>query len=336
MILQRHLAGRVHWLPNPAVPVPVPTAARLRFARRWLCSQLMSAAPVWLIPSRLLRRKNIAEALLLTRWLRPEACRVTTGGASSADERAYAEKLACAARAHGWPLRLGILAGGGRNKPAVQELMAASEAVLSTSIQEGFGMTHIESAAAGRPLIARRLPNVASDLAMFGFRFPQSYDEILVAPCLFDWPAEVRRQASLFRAWLRRLPRTCRKWAGEPLLIACRNTLKPVPFSRLTLTAQLEALGRPSAESWELCAPLNPFLRTWRKRSAAGCLRVTSWPRDASRLMGGEAYAARFEEIVRATPCPGNVAASLAAQEAFIRARIDASHQFPLLWSPES
>ncbi|MCL6622944.1 MAG: hypothetical protein K6T55_12720, partial [Syntrophobacterales bacterium] len=60
---------------------------------------------------------NLAEALLLTRWLRPGAWLVTTGGASSAEEQPYAERLAAAARAHGWPLRLGVLAGDESAKP---------------------------------------------------------------------------------------------------------------------------------------------------------------------------------------------------------------------------
>jgi hypothetical protein len=63
----------------------------------------------------------------------------------------------------------------------VPELLAASEAVLLTSIQEGFGLPYVEAAAAGRPLIARHLPNIAPDLHKFGFRLPQAYDEILVA-----------------------------------------------------------------------------------------------------------------------------------------------------------
>ena len=103
---------------------------------------------MWLLPCRLLRRKNIAEALLLTRWLRPEAWLVTTGGVSSAEEQAYADGLAAAAQTHGWRLRLGILHGDESQKPSVPELLAASEAVLLTSLQEGFGLPYLEAAAA--------------------------------------------------------------------------------------------------------------------------------------------------------------------------------------------
>lgn len=335
--LEKHFPGRVQWLPNPAEPEMPPDPSRVAFARRWLRGQLETAAPVWLLPCRLLRRKNIGEALLLARWLRPEAWLVTTGGASSSDETAYAEKLEAAACDHGWPLRLGILAGDEREKPAVAELVAASEAVMLTSIQEGFGLPNLEAAAAGRPLIARRLPNIAPDLAGFGFRFPQSYGEILVAPGLFDWSAEVRRQDVLFRAWLRTIPLAYRGWAGQPALLACRGKLQPVAFGRLTLTAQLEVLARSPEETWNLCAPLNPFLRTWKARSAAGGLKVTAWPHTASKSLGGPAYAARFEEIARARPrrTDGRTA-SLATQEEFLRARLASSRLFPLLWAPRT
>jgi hypothetical protein len=282
----------------------------------------------------LLRRKNIGEALLLTRWLRPEAWLVTTGGVSSADEKAYAEKLATAARKHDWRLRLGILSGNGQSTPGVAELMAASEAVLLTSIQEGFGLPNLEAAASSRPLVARRLPNIAPDLAELGFRFPQSYDEILTDPRLFDWDEEFRRQEMLFRTWLQRLPRGVRKVAGVPALLA-RRTAHPVPFSRLTLTAQLEALGHSPEESWNLCAPLNPFLHGWKQRAATGRLQVSPWPRSAAKRLGGTAYAKCFEQMIRrATQDAGNPAASLSAQEEFIRARLDSAHLFPLLWAP--
>jgi glycosyltransferase involved in cell wall biosynthesis len=200
----------------------------------------------------LLRRKNIAEALLLTRWLRPEAWLVSTGGVSSADEQAYAWKLKTAARRHHWPLQLGVLGGGEWKKPSVAELLAASECVLLTSIQEGFGLPYLEAAAAGRPLIARALPNIAPDLERFGFDFPQYYREVQVPPELFDWDAEVRRQKKVFRAWKHNLPPACRSLAVEPALLRRARTPGPVAFSRLTLTAQLEVLAQPARKSWSV------------------------------------------------------------------------------------
>ena len=333
-VLRRHLRkGSACWLPNLADPAPRPSEARAGMARDWLHRRFGDDAPVWLVPCRLLRRKNIAEALLLTRWLRPEAWLATTAGVSSNDEQAYARTLDAAAHRHGWRLRLGILSGGETGNPGVNELLAASEAVLLTSIQEGFGLPFLEATSGGRPLIARAIPNVAPDLARFGFHFPQCYKDLLIDPGLFDWHAERQRQRILFSAWKKHLPVHCRQWTGVPVLLAPGGNLRAVAFSRLTLTAQLEVLAQPPAHSWDLCAPLNPFLSIWRRRAAAGRLQLTSWPRTASRWLSGPSYARRFERIALRMPrVPTPAKSAVAAQEEFIRERLGSEYLFPLLW----
>ena len=330
---------RAAWLPNLTERVAPPTNERLREARVWLQKKINDGdAPVWILPCRLLRRKNVAEALLLMRWLRPEAWLVTTGGASSADEQAYADKLAAAGHRHHWRLRLGVLAGDEARKPSVPELLAASEAVILTSIQEGFGLPYLEAAASRRPLIARAIPNIAPDLAQFGFRFPQCYEAILVAPRLFDWVAESKRQTKLFGTWRAQLPAACRHLAGQPALLAANeaNEPQPVPFSRLTLTAQLEVLAHPARESWQGCAPLNPFLDEWRGRARAERLQVTPWPRAAKRWLSGDAFGRQFFDALRVPRRASRAFAAEKIQTEFIKSKLAGDNLFPLLWSTKS
>jgi glycosyltransferase involved in cell wall biosynthesis len=336
-VLQRHFPERADWLPNLAERGRMPEPRKMQAIRDWLAGKLADGdAPVWILPCRLLRRKNIAEALLLTRWLRPEAWLVTTGGASSVDERHYTNKLSIAAHRHHWRLRLGILQGDETGKPGVAELLAVSEAVMLTSIQEGFGLPYLEAAAAQRPLIARVIPNIAPDLKRFGFRFPQYYDELLIDPRLFDWRAERNRQASLFGAWKRRLPGACRRWVGHPVVLKGERP-RAAPFSRLTLTAQIEVLAQPTEESWTLCVPLNPFLSAWKKRAVARRLATTPWPRAAGNWLSGDAYARRFRRIIlTGLKNPLRLETAVAAQENFIREKLGADHLFPLLWSRNS
>jgi glycosyltransferase involved in cell wall biosynthesis len=336
-VLRRHFGNDAGWLPNLTERGNPPRPDAVKRARKWLARTVGGEErPVWIVPCRSLRRKNLAEALLLTRWLRPDACLVTTGGASSADEQAYFERFQSAATRHGWPLRLGVLAGGESGKPTVAELIAASEAVLLTSVQEGFGLPYLEAAAAGRPLLARRLPNVAPDLETFGFKFPQNYDEVLVAPELFDWKQECLRQRRLFRSWKTGLPAAARKFAGVPVVLALGKP-QPVPFSRLTLTAQFEIIAQPVAMSWERCAPLNPWLKTWRQRISRGDLKPTAWPRNADQWLGGVAYAKQFGRIARMRRRRmSGERTGATVQEDFIRERLDAGNLFPLLWSRES
>ncbi len=336
-LLRPALGGRVHWLPNPASPAePVPAPQRTA-ARRWLDRRVPPEVPVWLVPTRLLRRKNLAEALLLTRWLRPEAWLVTTGGISSPEETAYARHLAAAATRHRWPLRLAVLAGGRADRqPSVPALMAAAEVLLLTSLIEGFGLPYLEAAAAQRPLLARTLPNIAPDLHRFGFRFPQAYAELAIPPELFDWRAERDRQARGFHRWRHALPGAYRRRAEPPALLAAAAP-GPIAFSRLTLRAQIEVLGHPPERSLEAARPLNPFLADWRERASHGQLVLTPWPVGASRWLGGTAYARRLLRAWRAARCdPGSEPVDAAACQAHcVRDRLRAEHLYPLLWSPE-
>jgi len=336
-ILSRHFGKGSVWLPNLTEPASPSSAAKVRAARRWLKGRTgRDSSPVWLLPCRTLRRKNLAEAMLLTRWLRPEAWLVVTGSASSSGERPYLHALERAAQKHHWRLRLGVLAGDESRKPSVAELLAVSEAVLLTSVQEGFGLPYLEAAAARRPLIARRLPNIAPDLDQFGFCFSQAYDDILIAPGLFDWRAERTRQRQLFRDWRAKMPSLARRLVSAPVVLAAKCPC-PVPFSRLTLTAQLEVLARPARESWPACLPLNPFLEGWRRRAAAGQLRVTPWPRSAKGWLGGEAYARRLFAALAARPNPRGVAFSpVKVQADFIKNKLAAHNLHPLLWSTQT
>ena len=331
-VLARHFPQHNLWLPNLTERATAPSATRLRAARSWLGDKLATGdAPVWLVPCRALRRKNLAEALLITRWLRPEAWLVVTGGASSAEEEPYCHALEAAARQHRWHLRLGVLAGEAPGQPEVADLLAVSEAVVFTSLQEGFGLPFLEAAAAARPLIARRLPNIMPDLDHFGFRFPQVYGDILIDPALFDWRAERARQARTFREWRATMPRPVRKLVAEPAILAA---LAPcaVAFSRLTLAGQLDVLACPPDESWATCQSLNPFLATWRRRAADGALRVTPWPRQADRCLGGGGYARRLHAAVAATQAGDGGTSALEVQTDFMRNRLAAPNLHPLLW----
>jgi hypothetical protein len=315
------------WVPNP-----VENAGVVKPARQWLKDVLESDAPLWLMPTRVLRRKNIAEAILLTRWLRPEACLATIGGAVSPPEVDYANRLQSAARVHGWPLRLGLLARAGNESgaPIEAELTAAAEVVVVTSLQEGFGYATVDAAAAGRPLLQRRLSHVMNDLSALGFRFPNLYDEILVPKAAIDWRRELRRQRILFNRWCDALPIGNRHHLAAP---SWWNDNSPVPFARLTLDGQIEVLAHPPGRSWLHCLPLNPWLARWRQsarnkrlanvRSSAAALNHLSPARFASRI-------SRLVNLIETAP-PAPPPASATAQSTLIKATIQSENFFPLL-----
>ena len=336
-VLKRHLRQHIFWIPNLTETQAPPARSHVERARRWMHAEVGERdAPIWIVPCRLLRRKNLAEALLLKRLLRPEAWLVTTGAVSSNDELAYADKLSAGAEKHGWRMRLSVLSGK-NGSPSVAELLGASECVLLTSVQEGFGLPYLEAATARRPLIARALPNIAPDLKKFGFRFPQYYDELLVPMEVIDARAERQRQCALFRAWKEELPAAARKWVEQPLFLQAWANGSAAPFSRLTLSAQIEVLQLDRETLWKACAPLNPFLKEWAKRAELGELELTHWPARANDWLQGPAYAKRWMRTLQGVPARAPTQSeAMNAQNGFVQWKLGAEYLYPLLWARET
>ena len=334
-VLSKHLGSRARCLPNLAQRSRTPSPARIRTARDWLKSQLGDDAPVWIFPTRFLRRKNLAEAVLLTRWLRPEGWFVTTAGVSSREERSYARRLEAASRTNKWRVRFRLLAEADGSAPAISDLATASEAMMLTSAQEGFGLPYLEAAALGKPLIARHLPNVIPDLLDLGFSFPHLYEEILIASSLLDLKSERVRQQKLWRDWKSAMPSICRRLAGRPSLLDLLNG-EPIPFSRLTLSGQLEVLAIAPETSWGACSQFNPFLQQWRILAQAGRLDAMHWPDRAEAVIGGKAYATQFWKAVAAIPSrPLGIHPVERAQRDSIAQRLGTNFLYPILFGEE-
>jgi hypothetical protein len=331
-----HLAAgfgeRARWLPNPTTPPRHAPGADLA-ARRWLADRLGGEAPYWLLPCRLLRRKNLAEALLLMRWLQPGASLVTTGGVTSPDEEPYRARLAAAAREHAWPLHLAVLAGAD-HAPPVSALMAGADAITLTSLQEGFGLPYLEAAAVERPLVARALSNVLPDLAALGLRVPTTYEEVLVSRTWFKVDRERAWQEKLWRRWQAVLPAEARAVSAEPVLLSAESDV--VPFNRLTLTAQLEVLARPAESLRDGLAALNPPLAVWSGMAA-------DWPpaefsAAAAQALSPAVFARDFwaavDVAVSGAP-PAADASSVVLRE-FLAERLRAENLYPLVFDPET
>jgi Glycosyl transferases group 1 len=333
-ILSQHLSKeRARYLPNLARPSKAPTRASVRAARSWLRSQLGDDGPVWISPTRFIRRKNLAEAILLTRWLRPEGWFVTTAGVSSREELRYARALKAASLQGKWRVQFELIANSNGSAPPIIDLISASEAILLTSAQEGFGLPYLEAAALNKPLVARHLANVVPDLLELGFHFPNLYREIFIAPDLLQLKAERARQEKLWRAWKSEMPRACQRLAGRPLLLDLPHD-KPVPFSRLTLVGQLEVLTIAAEESWSACKKENPLLQQWRNLVQEGRLKAMEWPQGAQAVIGGKAYAARFwKAIAQLSERPLGVHAVVRAQRDSIAQRLGTRFLYPLLFA---
>src|SRR5690606_29018446 len=65
-----------------------------------------------------------------------------------------------------------------------KDALAAADAVLTTSVAEGFGMVFLEAWLAGKPLIGRDLPEITREFKAAGMRFRSLWSELRAAACL--------------------------------------------------------------------------------------------------------------------------------------------------------
>lgn len=314
--INREDAGRLRawagmeacFLPNPAAP----QAATGGDAHAFL-KQITGAGRNWVYPCRGLRRKNIAEALLVQRCMDPGAATVITGGPSSAAEAGYYASLERAALQHGWPLFMGVCLRP--EAPPVPDIVAAAAAIPMTSLREGFGLPYHEAANFGRPLLARIPEGLLSTLHATGLVLESCWETLEIPRHQFDGKSEMaRRDAGLARVEgllpevLRPLP-----FQGSAL------SGPTIDFGSLSLTAQLEVLSQPEAVLRESVPALNPALAR------------PLIPQRPGRLWPAELWAKTMLESSRAAaPRPSF------ADEAprYLLPLLERWLKHPLLWEP--
>lgn len=324
------------WLPNVSPSFERPPEQKIQQTRAWLTKKINlkkgSESRIWLNPCRLLRRKNLLEALLLMRWFDPQAELISAGEASSEQEHPYARRIAETAKKEGWPLHLAILSGTDSTAPGIEEMMAASDVLALTSLQEGFGLTFLEAAFFGKPIVCRELPNVGPDLAKFGFQFPLAYTDVAVARTLFDEEREIRCQEKLWLQWKNELPASVQPLAEKPELLISPDS-PSVSFSRLSLTAQIEVLMHAPQKSRQESRPFN------QKLNEAFAIPVNEfppikWPTTAAKHLSAEAWAANFQRGVHQAKgffVTSEKKSPAALQKAFMASNLRSANIFPLL-----
>jgi len=134
----------------------------------------------WTLPIRLIRRKNVVEALLLAATTDDPVQLLVTLDANSEPERPYAEAVKDLFRRHNHAAVVGFgheLVGSAFG---FDDLLLSSDVVVTTSLLEGFGFTFLEGANRGIPLVGRNLNELTSDFAGAGFPGGSLYEQFLV------------------------------------------------------------------------------------------------------------------------------------------------------------
>ncbi len=130
-------------------------------------------APNLLYPVRAIRRKNVLEAALFARMLESPANLIVTLPGTSDQEKPYSEIVEKA-------YREGLISGAwcpeasGDERLSYPRLASSCDAVISTSVQEGFGYLFLNALHWQKPLIARYLDVLDGVLDLFG-EYPRRF-----------------------------------------------------------------------------------------------------------------------------------------------------------------
>lgn len=164
-------ADRCHTLPN-AVSVPNlddDTA-----------DPLPGEGPLFLYPTRAIRRKNIGEVALygaVAAKMDRNALFATTLAPENPDWKALHEEWVAFARAHSLPVRFGIGEDPSVSFPA---LIHRAEALITTSVAEGFGLAFLEPWLFGKGVCGRDLPEITADFGDNGVHLDGLYARLPV------------------------------------------------------------------------------------------------------------------------------------------------------------
>ena len=235
--------SQTHCLPNS---VTAPTNEKLnqqeslQIVRKEI--RLPEDASWCLYPVRGIRRKNVGEFVLLSRWLPPSMhSGLTICPVTAAEKRSYQR----------WHALARTLAPNAHFDAAhhtgltFAQSLSASSFVLSTSVAEGFGMAFLEPWLMGKRVVARRLKNVVGDFESSGMNLAQFYQSVLI-PGSKSWLQECRSEVAKQKQLA---------FASLPINFAptSREHDEPdsdaIDFGQLIPTRQVEVLKRISIDA---------------------------------------------------------------------------------------
>ncbi|MGE4488877.1 MAG: glycosyltransferase family 4 protein [Kiritimatiellales bacterium] len=159
----------LHLLPNAVSPVPA------------IQSLKPKAQSLFVYPCRAIRRKNIGE-LLLWSALMPDAKFAVTLAPKNPDVKPIYDAWVAFAK----ELELNVEFNAGA-KTSFEEMVAQADALITTSIAEGFGLAFLEPWLAGKPLTGRNLPEITGDFAAHGLDLSALYSRLPIPLVSNHW-----------------------------------------------------------------------------------------------------------------------------------------------------
>ena len=185
---------RLHFLPNPVSDfgeLPTREEARKQLREKFGIGE---ETQYYLYPVRAIRRKNVGELLLWSAALgEPATFGITLAPKNPKEQTAYRNWVQLAD-----DLQLNCLfAVGAEGGLTFGENLSAADAIITTSVAEGFGMVFLEAWLANRNLLGRNLPQITTDFVNAGMKFPDLYERLVVP---LDWAGKDEVRQSLLEA----------------------------------------------------------------------------------------------------------------------------------------
>jgi glycosyltransferase involved in cell wall biosynthesis len=225
---------RLHLLPN-AVSLPARTErSECPFPDRKL----------WLYPTRAIRRKNLGELLLWSTLANEQDLFATTQAPQNPTEKPRYRHWVELAK----ELRLPVEFELGERVDDFPALLASAEAMVTTSVAEGFGLAFLEPWLAGRPLVGRDLPEITRDFASAGLDLGGLYARLEVP---LDWLDHKRLVAAMQSAICDVMAAYGRKETPKDLELLWSSAVRDgyIDFGRLDETAQEEVLRHLASDT---------------------------------------------------------------------------------------
>lgn len=175
----------LHRLPNP-----------VKLAKKGLQMdlQLKTDQRLWLYPTRAIRRKNLGEFLLWSAVAPEGHCFATTMGPENPKERPRYESWVKLANELKLPVEFELASKGNYS---FEELLQQAQALITTSIAEGFGLAFLEPWLVHRPVCGRDLTEITLEFRQDGIKLPFLYQRLDVP---VEWLGLARITASVTSA----------------------------------------------------------------------------------------------------------------------------------------
>ncbi len=250
-----------------------------------------------LYPTRAIRRKNLGE-LLLWAAMAPEGrhfgCTLAPDNPQA--RPIYDRWVACA---QDWALPVSFELGN-RDDLSFPELMGAANALVTTSVAEGFGLGFLEPWVFGRPLVGRNLPLITKDFTQIGLALNDLYDRVDVP---LSWLDGLDLKAELETAVAKMYEQYSIDCTTDTLAATYADLTRGdvVDFGRLTEEMQELVIQRVVKDP-DCGSALNPSALPSSGWSEASVQNRALAEREFSLDAYGDLLIGCYEELANATP----------------------------------